>query len=187
MQGIGIVYSDELNLEYFNQLCALVTDLYQDATRQLAAEIRPPAQPPAKKPRKRTPSTAGARPKKMISVRGKGKLIGELRPADSEWHKEVIEVRSDYDKHLLSTYLQHGDEWVEIKPGSLQEQITQNTSILQSAQQIIMTALEDYVRTQDFVALQNMIQTSFSIMAGTIEANFTETASRISTLNGETR
>ncbi|MCF6760594.1 dermonecrotic toxin domain-containing protein [Pseudomonas fragi] len=115
LQGIGIVYSDELNLEYFNQLCALVTDLYQDATRQLAAEIRPPAQPPAKKPRKRTPSTAGARPKKMISVRGKGKLIGELRPADSEWHKEVIEVRSDYDKHLLSTYLQHGDEWVEIK------------------------------------------------------------------------
>lgn len=115
LQGIGIVYSDELNLEYFNQLSALVTDLYQDATRQLAAEIRPPAQPPAKKPRKRTPSTAGVRPRKMISVRGKGKLIGELRPADSEWHKEVIEVRSDYDKHLLSTYLQHGDEWVEIK------------------------------------------------------------------------
>lgn len=115
LQGIGIVYSDELNPEYFNQLCALLTDLYQDATRQLAAEISPAAQPPAKKPRKRTPSTAGGRPKKVISVRGKGKLIGELRPADSEWHKEVIEVRSDYDKHLLSTYLQHGDEWVEIK------------------------------------------------------------------------
>ena len=49
-----------------------------------------------------------------------------------------------------------------------------------------MIALEDYVRTQDFVALQNTVQTSFSIMAGTIEANFTETASRISTLNGET-
>jgi hypothetical protein len=68
----------------------------------------------------------------------------------------------------------------------VQEQITQNTSILQSAQQIILAALEEYVRTQDFAAFQSSIQTSFTVMAGTIEANFTETASRISTLNGET-
>ena len=42
------------------------------------------------------------------------------------------------------------------------------------------------MRTQDFIALQDTIQTSFSVMAGTIEANFTETASRISTLGGDT-
>ena len=70
--------------------------------------------------------------------------------------------------------------------GVVQEEIEQNTSILQSAQQIIMSALEDYVRTQDFEALQSTIQTSFSIMAGTIEANFSETTSRISDLGGET-
>ena len=70
--------------------------------------------------------------------------------------------------------------------GVVQEEIEQNTSILQSAQQIIMSALEDYVRTQDFEALQSTIQTSFSIMAGTIEANFAETTSRISDLGGET-
>lgn len=115
LKGIEIVYSDELDPEYFNKLLALLTDLYQDATRQLAAEIKPPEQAVPKKPRKRMPATAGGREKKVISVRGKGKLIGELRPADSEWHKEVIEVRSDYDQHLLSTYSQHGDEWVELK------------------------------------------------------------------------
>ena len=70
--------------------------------------------------------------------------------------------------------------------GVVQEEIEQNTSILQSAQQIIMSALEDYVRTQDFEALQSTIQTSFTIMAGTIEANFSETTSRISDLGGET-
>ena len=100
-------------------------------------------------------------------------LIGEEIRQNTSFKNRVASIEADYTTHG------------EIKE-MVQEQMTQNTSILQSAQQIIMTALEDYVRTQDFVALQNMIQTSFSIMAGTIEANFTETASRISTLNGET-
>ena len=69
---------------------------------------------------------------------------------------------------------------------SCKSRFHKNTSILQSAQQIILAALEDYVETQDFEALQSSIQTSFSVMAGTIEANFTETTSRISTLGGET-
>ena len=100
-------------------------------------------------------------------------LIGEEIRQNTSVKNRVASIEADYTTH---------GEIKEI----VQEQLTQNTSILQSAQQIIMTALEDYVRTQDFIALQNTIQTSFSIMAGTIEANFTETASRISTLNGET-
>ena len=100
-------------------------------------------------------------------------LIGEEIRQNTSVKNRVASIEADYTTH---------GEIKEI----VQEQMTQNTSMLQSAQQIIMTALEDYVRTQDFVALQNMIQTSFSIMAGTIEANFTETASRISTLNGDT-
>jgi hypothetical protein len=100
-------------------------------------------------------------------------LIGEEIQQNSSVKNRIGTIEADYTTH---------GEIKEI----VQEQISQNTSILQSAQQIILTALEDYVRTQDFVALHNTIQTSFSIMAGTIEANFTETASRISTLNGET-
>ncbi len=100
-------------------------------------------------------------------------LIGEEIRQNASVKNRVASIESDYTTH---------GEIKEI----VQEQISQNTSILQSAQQIIMTALDDYVRTQDFIAMQNTVQTSFSIMAGTIEANFTETASRISTLNGET-
>jgi hypothetical protein len=99
-------------------------------------------------------------------------LIGEEIRQNASVKNRIESIEADYTTHA------------EIKE-IVQEQITQNTSILQSAQQIIMTALDDYVRTQDFIALQDTIQTSFSIMAGTIEANFTETASRISTLNGE--
>jgi len=64
------------------------------------------------------------------------------------------------------------------------DQIMNNTTILQSAQQIILSALEDYVRTSDYAAFQDSIQTTLSIMAGTIEANFTETTSDISEMNG---
>ena len=110
-----------------------------------------------------------------------GIVLGDSRPSlIGEEIRQNTSVKNRIET-IEADYTTHG----EIKE-IVQEQMTQNTSILQSAQQIIMTALEDYVRTQDFVALQNMIQTSFSIMAGTIEANFTETASRISTLNGET-
>lgn len=64
------------------------------------------------------------------------------------------------------------------------EQISTNTSILQSAEQIIMTALGDFVKTSDFESFQSTVQTTLSIMTGTIEANFSETTSDISELNG---
>ena len=64
-------------------------------------------------------------------------------------------------------------------------QIEHNTSILQSAEQIILTALEDYVRTSDYSAFQSSINTTLTVMAGTIEANFSETNSEISEMNGD--
>ena len=67
----------------------------------------------------------------------------------------------------------------------MQHEITNNTSILQSAQQILLSALEDYVTTSNFNALQSSIETTLSVMAGIIEANFTETTSDISALNGD--
>lgn len=67
----------------------------------------------------------------------------------------------------------------------VQQQITNNTSILQSTQQIIMSALEDYVATSDFEQFQSTVMTTLSVMAGTIEMNFYETTSDISNLNGD--
>ena len=110
-----------------------------------------------------------------------GIVLGDSRPSlIGEEVRQNASVKNRIET-IEADYTTHG----EIKE-IVQEQISQNTSILQSAQQIILAALEEYVRTQDFTAFQSSIQTSFTVMAGTIEANFTETASRISTLNGET-
>ena len=114
LQGISLLKTDDLQIDYFNKLRQLLGELYQDVVTQLAAEIKPSLKP-RKRSRKRTPSAAGKPQKKMINTRSKGPLIGDLRPAGGEWPIEVIEIRSAYDNKLLSTYSQHGEEWVEIK------------------------------------------------------------------------
>ena len=114
LQGIGMLHAADLELDYFNKLRQQLEELYQDVTVQLAAEIKPPAKP-GKRARRRRPSSASKTQKKVIHVRGKGQLIGEVKAPGKEWPIEVIEVRSDYDNQLLSTYSQHGEEWVEIQ------------------------------------------------------------------------
>lgn len=114
LQGIRLINAEALEMTYFDKLVQLLDSLYQDATKLLAAEIKP-ALKPRKRPDQRTPSGAGMPQRKVIKARGKGTLIGNVRPADGQWPMEVIEVHSGYDKQLLSTYSQHGDEWVEIQ------------------------------------------------------------------------
>lgn len=108
-------------------------------------------------------------------------VLGDSRPSLVGEDVKNTSTIKDRVEVIESDYATNGDIR-EI----VQEQITQNTSILQSAQQIIMAALEDYVRTQDYTAFQNSLTTTLSVMAGTIEANFTETANRITTLDGDT-
>ena len=106
--------------------------------------------------------------------------IGESRTSLVAENSGRIDDAVTRIENIEADYITNSDA-VEV----VQQEITNNTSIIQSAQQIIMTALEDYVRTSDFNAFQSSVATSLSVMAGTIEANFTETSSEISTMNGE--
>ncbi len=63
------------------------------------------------------------------------------------------------------------------------EEITNDTSIVQRAEAIIMSALEEYVKTSDFETLKLSIQTSFSILRGEISAEFASTYSDITDTN----
>ncbi len=99
-------------------------------------------------------------------------LIGDNAVQNASAAKRLATIEADYMTNQEAMAITN-------------HQIEQNTSILQSAQQIILSALEEYVKTSDFDALQSSVQTSLSIMAGTIEANFYENASDISVINGE--
>ncbi|AIG00834.1 Uncharacterised protein [Pseudomonas fluorescens] len=111
LQGIGMVNIDEFDSTYFSQLFTLVESLYQQATRQFAAEIRPVATP-ARRPARRKPATPGKPAKKVIRTARRGTLIGELKPIGNV---DVVEVRSEVGNELLGMYSQSGDEWVEYR------------------------------------------------------------------------
>lgn len=66
------------------------------------------------------------------------------------------------------------------------EAIENNTSILQSAEQIILEALQTYTKTQDFNELSETIETQLTVMAGQMDFNFNTVTSQINTLSGDT-
>lgn len=69
----------------------------------------------------------------------------------------------------------------------INEVVSSNTSILQNAENIIMTALQDYVATSDFETFQQTISTQFEQTASTFNFNFTNLTSQINNLNGTTQ
>ena len=66
-----------------------------------------------------------------------------------------------------------------------QTTIENNTSILQSAEQIILQALQNYVRTSDYETTVQTITTQFSVMNGKIEANFKTTTENFDGVQGQ--
>lgn len=69
----------------------------------------------------------------------------------------------------------------------INEVVSSNTSILQNAENIIMTALQDYVATSDFETFQQTISTQFEQTANAFNFNFTNLTSQINNLNGTTQ
>lgn len=114
LHGLNIVNADELESEYFEKLLNVLDALYQDATAQLATEIKPSKQT-RKRPPKRPVAQPGSPKKQVINTRHKGNLIGTVVPSSEQWPIETIEVRSGYDNQLLSSYSKHGEVWDEIK------------------------------------------------------------------------
>ncbi|PTT26426.1 dermonecrotic toxin domain-containing protein [Pseudomonas sp. HMWF021] len=117
MQGWSIVHAERFEMNAFDRLQKMFEDLYQDVTKQLAAEIKPAAQS-SRRPPKRPMVSVGKPQKKVIKTRKRGMLIGDLRPAGSGLSIDTVELRSELDDTLLVTYSQHGDVWDEVLKSS---------------------------------------------------------------------
>lgn len=65
-----------------------------------------------------------------------------------------------------------------------QEEIRNDTTIIQRAEEIIATAMEEYVRTSDYETFYNYVMTNLSVLAGEINIGFENVDSTISTLSG---
>lgn len=108
--GFRTVHAEEVDAEAFQAFVDLVAGVYKEAEQQLANELEPLKKLSAK--RKDKKQSLSSRPQKRIfNTRNKGRLIGDLKPQQSGVTGEEVEVRTDQDNELLSTYIKKGDEW----------------------------------------------------------------------------
>ncbi|WP_455884315.1 hypothetical protein [Pseudomonas spelaei] len=115
LQGLREVNAEELESGHFNALYTLVEKLYEDATQQLANEVKPAAQT-VRKPPKRPKIRAGRAQKKLIRTRSGAMLIGDLAPAGSSLPIDVVEVRSEDNNQVIATYSRHEEDlWDEVR------------------------------------------------------------------------
>jgi hypothetical protein len=100
-------------------------------------------------------------------------LTGAAASAQASTTERIKVIESEYvsesDVHVIA-----------------QEEIRNDTSIIQRAEAIIATALAEYVRTSDYNTFVQTVSTNFSILAGEISANFTSTSAQISNLANST-
>lgn len=120
LQSIAMVHADNLHMTSFQHIQKLLTELYQDAMQQLAAEIKPEPNAVKHPPKHPRPADGGPQ-KKVIKTRKQGVLIGDLKPADATLPIDRVEVRSVEGDQLLGTYSQHEHQWdeiIEVRPSA---------------------------------------------------------------------
>ena len=117
----------------------------------------------------------------VLAKRYKEITIGSIRTNIADNYAKTTQNLTRRIRNIEADYATNG----EIREIA-QEEIRNDTSIIQRAEAIIATALEEYVRTSDYETFRSTVATQFSVLAGEIEAGFTSTASSISTLSGST-
>ncbi|MBB6287052.1 MULTISPECIES: hypothetical protein [unclassified Pseudomonas] len=147
LQGVGIVNADELDGDYFPKLVTLVRELYQEAARQLASEIKPIARPP-RRPNRRSPTAVGRPQKKVIRTPKKGTFIGEVKPLGT---LETVEVRSEVTGEVLGTYAQRGEQWIEFKESVLPTAAPapRSLSLVKGEARKLLAMLEEHLKRGD--------------------------------------
>ena len=98
-------------------------------------------------------------------------LTGSGASKESQTAQRIATIESDYTTT---------GEAVSIA----QEEIRNDTSIIQQAESIIATALAEYVRTNDYETFKEQIRSEFQIQYDQITAEFTSTAQTVADLNG---
>ena len=63
--------------------------------------------------------------------------------------------------------------------------VNQSTSLVNTCEEIILSAMEDYVETANYTALKETIESQLKILSDEISLNFTNTTERIENVNGD--
>lgn len=124
-----------------------------------------------------------------------GKQFAEIMGIALDAQKNVTEVESTLSDKILNQYSSFTRTTDEIKMevGQLRETTEdiqntiaeESTSIRVSFDEILMTALAEYVTTSDYETFKKTLETEFSVWAGGIGGRVSSTEERIEEVNGE--
>lgn len=110
-----------------------------------------------------------------------GETRASLTGIQAEESDRVSNMINTVDK-INSDYVVNADV-----SAVLEEAINQTTSLIQDSETILLSAMEEYTKTGDFLAYQETVSAQLEILSGEITAKFTQTVSQIETLDGETK
>ncbi|WP_434575975.1 hypothetical protein J3P88_13985 [Pseudomonas sp. Z3-6] len=138
LHGIKTLYADDIDEFHFDRLLKVLDSLYQDASRQLAAAVKPEPNP-RKRPPQHTGTATGRLRKKVINTRKNGVLIGDLKPADESMPIDVVELRSQVEDTVLASYSRHDDVWdvIEVRRPAPSPSTRQVKAIKADAQKLL--------------------------------------------------
>ena len=90
----------------------------------------------------------------------------------------------NFDDYTWKKFTEDVDEELEYIMQTVEEQYT---SAINTAESIILSALESYVQTSNYEEFKQTVNTQLSVMAGEIEMNFTATTEQITNIDGATQ
>lgn len=104
----------------------------------------------------------------------------ERRPTMDKKNKEKLQ--QGRQKHEFEVSVERLRSEVE---SISEQQGEQATTILQDAQQIILQAMESYVKTQDYDSFRDTISTTLKILSDQVELNFITSTEKINNVDGD--
>lgn len=113
-------------------------------------------------------------------------LTGATVSKQSSTLKRIAQIEEDYVLNADVGRIIDGNVNPKIE-AIQQELLTETTSIRQEANQIILSALQEYAKTSSVEELYEMIASQLSILADRVEANFISTNESVSNIDGTYR
>ena len=93
--------------------------------------------------------------------------------------------KSDFEEQMNQQKIEFNQKNENLMTEMVEVMRNQATEILQSSEQIVMSALETYAKTSDLESLKQTIDTQFSIMSGEISMKFTQVSEHIVNVDGD--
>lgn len=117
----------------------------------------------------------------MRSPEGLGEKLGAWIGTLVDFNEEDSE---NFDDYTWKKFTEDVDEELNEIRKTIEERYT---SVINTAEKIILSALESYVQTSNYEQFRKTVETQFEVMAGEIEMNFTTTTEQITNIDGVTQ